>query len=200
MISRQDRVQIWAAQLAAKDFPPICAMTGRPAEVSRKFNFYSSHELVVLVLSLAALVGLRNLFKVRRATGYLPLTNSARQLVMLVQSTIALFPLSIMLLVGGVLIGNAYAADPDLSAISRTFIALGLIVLVAFFVTVVLRSRVGPTAKILGPLPGYHDWLIELRRVHPAFVTAVNQRHALRAAQLAAMQAPANAPLPPGSN
>ena len=39
MIYPSNRVQIWASQLAANDFPPVCAMTGAPAEAWRKFTF-----------------------------------------------------------------------------------------------------------------------------------------------------------------
>ena len=33
------KVRVWASQLWANDFPPVCAMTGRPAETWKKFKF-----------------------------------------------------------------------------------------------------------------------------------------------------------------
>jgi hypothetical protein len=54
LIAHPDRVQIWASQLGANDFPPVCAMTGRPAELWRKFNFSTpprwAYALLVLIV------------------------------------------------------------------------------------------------------------------------------------------------------
>jgi len=44
----------------------------------------------------------------------------------------------------------------------------------------------------------YYDKLVEIRNLNPAFVAAVNQIQQARAAQYAAMQAPAIPPLQPG--
>ena len=111
----QDRVQVWASQLAANDFPPVCAVTGAPVETWRKFRFSTPPPWAYAFLGL-----------------------------------IALGPL------------------------------------------VSIRAKV--TMQ-----PGYYDKLVELRNVHPAFVAAVNQMHQARMAQQAAMQPPANIPLPPES-
>lgn len=61
----------------------------------------------------------------------------------------------------------------------------------------VVRPMVGPRARVLEQQPGYYDKLVELRNVHPAFVAALNQMHALRAGQYASGQ---NSPSLPGSN
>ena len=55
MDSRPDRVQIWASQLAANDFPPVCAMTGRPAETWRKFRFATPPDWAYALLALVVL-------------------------------------------------------------------------------------------------------------------------------------------------
>ena len=55
MINRPDRIQIWASQLAANDFPPVCAMTGRPAETWRKFRFATPPDWAYALLALVVL-------------------------------------------------------------------------------------------------------------------------------------------------
>lgn len=87
-----------------------------------------------------------------------------------------------------------------MSAISRTLVVIGLVVLIAFVASEVLRRFVGPVAKLLEPPTGYYDRLVELRRAHPAFVAAVYQMHQARAAQYAAMQTATGIPPLPGSN
>jgi hypothetical protein len=196
-----DRVVVWAAQLAANDFPPVCAMTGRPAETWRKFRFATpSFWVVVLLLGLVVL-GLRAPGpRARLANGHLPLTKSASELAMLVETvSLALLPLSTILVCGGIVIRRFNNADPDLSAISRNLVVIGLVLLLAFIVSSVLRNFVGLGAKVLEPPPGYSDQLVELQRVHPAFVAAVNQMHRMRAAQHASTQTPINQPIQPGS-
>jgi hypothetical protein len=51
----------------------------------------------------------------------------------------------------------------------------------------VVRPLVGPRATVMEQQPGYYDKLVELRNVHPAFVTAVNEVHQQRAANLPQM-------------
>lgn len=81
-----DRVQIWSSQLAANDFPPVCAMTGRPAETWRRFRFATVPGWVyaLLVLACVGLVGVVAFAIVRestarRASGYLPLTRASKR-------------------------------------------------------------------------------------------------------------------------
>jgi hypothetical protein len=201
VISRPDRVQIWAGQLAAKDLPMVCAMTGRPAETWRKFQFTTPSVWVVTLLLVLTVLDLRGPRpKVRQARGHLPLTKSASELAMLVETTsLALLPLSVLLLVGGIVIQRLNTAGLDLAAISRNLVVIGLVLLLAFVVSAVLRNFVGLGAKVLAPPPGYGDQLVELRRVHPAFVAAVNDIHRIRAEQFQSTHAPTNSPTPPGS-
>lgn len=77
---------------------------------------------------------------------------------------------------------------------------LSLLFLLAGMVgLLVIRPLVGPRAKVMEQQPGQYDRLVELRRIHPAFVAAVNQMHQARAAYYASMQPPAGLPLAPGS-
>src|SRR5437879_4993341 len=88
--SAPDRVPVWSTQLPANDFPPICAMTGRPAETWRKFKFATVPGWVYALLALACvgLIGALAFVIVqasvaRRASGYLPLTRaSSRKLAL----------------------------------------------------------------------------------------------------------------------
>ena len=58
MVTQPDRVQIWASQLAANDFPPVCAMSGQPAETWRKFKFATPPTWAYALLVLVCLGGI----------------------------------------------------------------------------------------------------------------------------------------------
>ena len=78
---------MWSSQLAANDFPPVCAMTGAPAETWRKFRFSTFPSWAVALLPLICL-GLLPLFLglylvSRRASGRLPLTRASSRRVAL---------------------------------------------------------------------------------------------------------------------
>ena len=88
MSTAPDRVQVWSSQLWRNDFPPICAMTGRPAQTWRRFKFATppawSYALLILVclggmgiIAFAAVMALT----AQRASGYLPLTRDSSRLV-----------------------------------------------------------------------------------------------------------------------
>ena len=190
MIARQDRVQIWASQLSANDFPPVCAMTGRPAEVWRKFNFrtppgwvYSLLLLILLGLIGLIIFGIVEYAVSEKASGHLPLSRAAQNRLRLVIWTIVgLLPLSIILLIAGAALGSG--TDSSTSGLGTSLILLGVLGFVAFIAGALTRSLWGPRARVYPPAqPGYADKLVELRNVHPAFVAAVQQQHSARAAQ-----------------
>jgi hypothetical protein len=88
MVIRPDRVTIWASQLAANDFPPVCAMTGHPAQVWRKFKFSTPPSWTYALLILVCLGGIGIILYAvvttivaQRASGFLPLTLSSRRTV-----------------------------------------------------------------------------------------------------------------------
>jgi hypothetical protein len=79
-------------------------------------------------------------------------------------------------------------------------VILSLVTLFAGIVgLLVVRPLIGPRATVMERQSAQFDRLVELRRVHPVFVAAVNQIHQARAAQYAARQAAQNLPLSPGS-
>jgi hypothetical protein len=195
--SPSDRVVIWSSQLAANDFPPVCAMTGLQAEVWRKFRFTTvpgwAYAFLVLLCTGIGLIPLFIIMAVvsRRASGHLPLTRaSQRRLRLVTWLSFGLLPLMIVLWIVGAII-SANLHDNTWSTIAGICFFLGLFSFLGFIVcSLVLRPLVTPGANVMAHRPGQLDRLVELRRVHPAFVAAVTQVHQARAAQV---------PLPPGS-
>lgn len=101
-----------------------------------------------------------------------------------------LLPLMIVLWIAGAVV-SANLHDNTWSTIAGILFFLGLFSFLGFIVcSLVLRPLVSPGANVMAHRPGEFDRLVELRRVHPAFVAAVTQVHQSRAAQV---------PLPPGS-
>jgi hypothetical protein len=197
LISRQDRVQVWASQLAANDFPPVCAMTGAPAETWRKFRFATppiwARALSILVAILVA----------ERASGFLPLTKASSRLVgfarwvprgMVVGSGV------LWLAIGIAAAANVGATAPNAGDIAGALVFIGVLLLVGGLVgRFVVMPLVCPRGRVTVP-PGYRDKLVELRNVHPAFVAAVTQINQMRAQQFASMRPQAAVPIPPGPN
>jgi hypothetical protein len=200
-------VLVWSAQLAANDFPPVCAMTGAPAETWRRFRFSTAPAWAYLFLLLLCTgVGLLIVFLImylvsRRASGQLPLTKASSRTIGLASwipgglliGTVALW-------VVAAIVGSSSNNDTT-GAIAAAMVILSLLTLLAGIVgLLVVRPLIGPRATVMEQQPGQYDRLVRLRRVHPAFVAAVNQIHQARAAQYASMPPPApNLPLPPGS-
>ncbi len=167
---------VWQSQLAANDFPPVCAMTGAPAETWRKFSFATAPPWAFWVggLLVAALMS-------RRASGYLPLTRASAQKLRLFRwSFVGLIPLAVVFWIAGALTSSRN--DPFWSAIGFLLfmMAAGSVALGVIWI-VILRRLFGPTGKVLEPQPGHYESLIELRNVHPKFVIAVQQLQYARA-------------------
>lgn len=191
MITAPDRLQIWASQLTANDFPPVCAMTGRPAETWRKFNFATPPQWAYALLVLACLGGIGIIiFAIviatisQRASGYLPLTRSAKRTAdLVVWVPVALIIAWVVMWV----IGFATlppTSDQSGSAVPGIFFGLGALLLIGGLVgRLVITKLVSVSAKVMEPQPGYMDKIVELRNVHPNFIQAVHQLQASRLAQ-----------------
>jgi hypothetical protein len=206
LVSRPDRVQIWAAQLAANDFPPVCAMTGAPAETWRKFRFATAPSWAYVLLLLICtgvgllIIGVLIWVVSFRASGHLPLTRASRRKLAIVNwLPVALIVLSIVAWIAAAFVG--FNSNDQSATIAAGLLIVGLIAGLAGLVGwVVIRRLVGPHAKVIERRPGQYDQLVELRNVHPAFVMAVNQLNLARAAHHASLHLDPNRPLRPGSN
>ncbi len=163
-----NRLLIWQSQFAANDFPPVCAMTGAPAETWRKFTVSKTPPWAFWVGGIILASALSE-----RTTGHLPLTRASMKKLRTVTWTFgALIPLALFFWVLGIVL-----ASVSTSAINSAIFEL-LFLLGGLFLG---RPAVGPQAKILERQPGHYESLIELRNLHPSFVAAVQQMQQARA-------------------
>jgi hypothetical protein len=173
------KVLVWQSQLAANDFPPVCAMTGQPAEIWRKFAFSTAPGWSFWVGGILAAA-----LTARRASGYLPLTRaSARRLRALTWGVSGLFPLA------AVLFMLALVVQSGTLTFALVVLAFAALVVGILGLSVVRRAY-GPTGKVLEPQPGHFQSLVELNNVHPAFAAAVQQLQQMRAQQAYTSQPP----------
>jgi hypothetical protein len=207
LVNRPDRVQIWAGQLAANDFPPICAMTGQPAQTWRKFRFATvpgwAYVLLVLICTGVGLLPIFIIWAIasRKASGHLPLTLASRRKLKLVNwFVIGLLPLMVVLFIAAAIVGSSSSSDTT-STISFVLIVLAFLAFVAFVIgRLVMWPLVRPRGYVKEQQPGQYDKLVELRNVNPAFVAAVLAARAQRAAQQGVAPEQPNLPQIPESN
>ena len=182
-------------------------MTGRPAETWRKFRFATAPSWAYVFLVLVCTgIGLLPIFIImaavsRRASGHLPLTRSISRTIGLATWIPAGLLIGTVVLWIVAAIVAAGSSDQTTGAIAAGLVILSLVTLLAGGVGIyVIRPLVRPRGKVMEQQPGQLDKLVELRRLHPVFVAAVNQMHEARAAQYAALQSQAPIPpRPPGS-
>jgi len=191
-----DRVTVWSSQLAAGDFPPVCAMSGLPAETRPRFRFFTAPVWAVvlyfllLCLGIGFFVGIPLAYLVaNRASGTLPLTRRSKRL-----EDIPLW-LGVGALVFATVLGVLGLAIPiainwQHDHIDSTSVGLGVVLFfmaTPFFVFGVVFLEIGllrggwlfgPRAKVMKQKPGQPDRVVELFHVHPAFVAAVRQMQA----------------------
>ncbi len=152
-------------------------MTGSQAETWRKFTFSKAPPWAFWVGGVILRAAMAEY-----TTGYLPLTKGSVKTLRTVTWTFAaLIPLAFLFWVVGILVASVSNSSAN-GAMLEFLLLLGL---GAFFAGVVGllvgRSAIVPAAKIFNPRPGYPESLIELRNVHPAFVSAVQQLQRARA-------------------
>jgi hypothetical protein len=151
-------------------------MTGAPAETWRRFRFNTPPAwAIVFVFLICAGIGFfvsipLSYLVSRRAGGRLPLTHRRKRLLELpTRAGIA------------VLETRPYdVANPWPQLIGLVFFNIALITLVLGVVllegAVLARFPFGLGAKVMKQMPGQPDRLVELVRVHPAFVAAVLEK------------------------
>lgn len=191
MIQRSDRVQVWASQLWANDFPPVCAMTGRPAETWRRFKFSTPPTWAYALLFLICLGGLGLIayavtitLVAQRAGGYLPLTRTASQIVsMATWIPAGLLIGTVSLWFVALLVGILATGSTASSVIGVLLIVSVLTLLGGLVGRLVVKPLVCPRAKVMELAPGQTDRIVELRNVSAPFVEAVRQLQQGRAGQ-----------------
>lgn len=191
MIQRSDRVQVWASQLWANDFPPICAMTGRPAETWRKFKFSTPPTWAYILLFLICLGGLGLIayavtitLVAQRASGYLPLTRTASQTVSLTTWVPGGLLVGTVFLWFVALVVGIFATGSTASTVIGVLLILSVLTLLGGLVgRLVVKPLVCPRAKVMELAPGQTDRIVELRNVSAPFVDAVRRLQQGRAAQ-----------------
>ena len=190
-------VQVWSSQLAANDFPPVCAMTGRQAETWRKFTFSTppawAYALLVLVCLgvIGLLVAAAIIYAVSgRASGHLPLTRGSSRAIGLatwVPLSLILGAFVLMSAVVAAAIANVDAGDQNAGTIGGLlFLLAGFALALGLVGRLVIMRLVGPRGKVHPLQPGYYDRLVVVSNVNPVFVAAVQQHQHARAAQIAA--------------
>lgn len=160
-------------------------MTGRPAEMWRRFRFATPPQWAYALLFLVCLGGIGIILYAivlssiaQRAGGYLPLTHAARRRVeMAIWAPVVLLLGWIVLWIVAVIVSPT-SSDQSGSGLAAAFFFLGLLLLIGGLVgrLVIMRFLV-PQARVFEPQPGQFDKIVELRNVHPAFVAAVTQQH-----------------------
>jgi hypothetical protein len=158
-------------------------MSGRPAETWRKFKFATppgwAYWLLLLICAggigfIAYAVAIAAVAE--RASGYLPMTRSSSRTVTLA------FWVPTGLLIGwvGAWIVTVVLAwtttDPNVSTVGWVFFGLGFLFLAAGLAgRLLIAPLIRPRGKVMPMAPGQNDRIVELRNVHPNFVSAVNQ-------------------------
>jgi hypothetical protein len=195
-------VQVWASRLLANDFPPVCAMSGRPAETWRRFSFVTPPMWAYWLLLLICAGGLGFIAYAiaiaavaERASGYLPLTRSSSRTVTLafwvptglLIAWVAAWVLTVVLALT--------TTDPNVTTVAWISFGLGFLFLAAGLVgRLLIAPFIRPRGKVMPMAPGSNDRIVELRNVHPDFVSAVNEVQRAQAAR------PLQVPIRPGSN
>jgi hypothetical protein len=184
-------VQVWASRLLANDFPPVCAMSGRPAETWRRFRFVTPPTWAYWLLLLICAGGLGFIAYAiaiaavaERASGYLPLTRSSSRTV-----TLAFWvPTGLLILWVAAWVLTVVLAwtttDPNVTTVAWISFGLGFLFLAAGLVgRLLIAPFMRPRGKVMPMAPGANDRIVELRNVHPNFVSAVNQVQPARMAR-----------------
>jgi hypothetical protein len=180
-------------------------MTGAPAETWRKFRFNTAPPwalvfLVLICVGIGFVVSIPLAYLVgRHAAGPLPLTRRSKRILEIPLWVGAGAITGTALLVILAVLAFSLQHDPNnptaaLVALLALYAAIPLLALgaVSLEVGFQMGALYGPVAKVMKQEAGQPDRVVELRRVHPAFVNAVLEMQRSREAPLL--------PQSPGSN
>ena len=181
MVNNPDRVALWASELKAGAVPPVCVITGQPAEAWFKVRFISTPEGAEALVLLGLLGHLIRAAVSRSARGVLPTTVATKRRMRNVQ--LLGWGALVALIVSPIIAGIASDQAVGIGFLAGFVIALGLGTW-AVVVNLRLRRPRGQVVKVAGQ----PDYLVELQRVHPEFVAAVNAMREAHAIQRAAYQ------------
>lgn len=192
MVNPSVRLRVWASQLAADDFPPVCVYSGEPADAWWKFRPFSTYVwarpfLFLLLLFVVGFVvdGPLAYLLARRASGHLPMQSKyARRLRMLPRVSAAILAAGVVMLVAAlhaplnnVVLGLAgilaFTVAPIVILIGLLGVQLGL---------QVAWNPMAPRARVYKRRPGDPDRIVEISNVHPAFVAAAQAMYSSRSA------------------
>jgi hypothetical protein len=167
-------------------------MTGRPAETWKRFKFATPPDWTYALLILVCLGGIGILAHAivvaamsQRASGYLPLTRSSSRTATLAFWIPVGLLLAVPVAIAITLIFAVSSNDPTGSLAAVFFWLSALMLGFGLLGRLLVRPLICPRGKVMEMAPGQNDRIVELRNVHPAFVTAVQQHQQVRAAQYA---------------
>ena len=192
MISPSVKLQVWASQLAADDFPQVCVYSGEPADSWWWFRPFTTYRWArpILLLLLLFVVGFvltapLGYVLATRAGGHLPMKAIyARRLWLVPRVSAAILGVGVLMLIVGLQ-----------APIDNLLLGLAGVLLVFTSIFVILVGLIGvqiglqvawnplaPRGRILKRKPGDPDALIEISNGHPVFVAAAQAMYAARIA------------------
>ncbi len=164
-------IEVTGLELVQKSLPRVCVLTGVPSETWRRFRF------ATLPLGAWMSMGPLSFSSEHSVSGYLPLTRASH----LKLAVLTWLPAAIIVL-GAILagLGAVYglpSSDPTVSNVAAVLLFLGLVAVSSGGIALlVLKRLVGPQGKVMSDGGGSDrsETIVELSRVHPAFVAAVH--------------------------
>ena len=191
MISPSVKLQVWASQLAADDFPRVCVYSGEPADSWWWFRPFTTYRwarpfLLLLLLFVVGFVltGPLGYVLSTRAGGHLPMKAMyARRLWLVPRVSAAILGVGVLMFIVGL---QAPVGNVVLGLAGVFVLFTSPVVILAGLIGVQIGLQVAwnplaPRGRILARKPGDPDRIVEISNVHPAFVAAAQAMYAARA-------------------
>lgn len=187
------KLRVWASQLEASDFPPVCVFSGEAAETwwklrARRPYLWALPFLILLILCGIGLVVSPPLGYLLsdRVTGHVPVkAKYLRRLRLLVGLSIAIIAIGVVIGVAGVLAAAGH--NYSVAVFAPLLLTVGLLAVLMGITGVEIGLQLSwnplaPRARVLKRRPEDPDRIVELFHLHPAFVFAASQMYAQRSA------------------